>query len=126
MPFLPSPGRASASGRARLSHTALHRTVLVHEVADGGGVAVVGVQDRAGADERGRGGVILLEQRRRRRDEGEVELDEALRIEVRKRLPEEVDPVAHDEHGVEDTASKHKRGRTGRTGPRRGSGGRTR
>ena len=68
-------------------------TVLVHEVADGGRLAIVGVQARAGANERGRGAVVLLKERGRRRDEGEVELDEALRVEVCKRLLEEVDPV---------------------------------
>ena len=70
------------------------KSYLVHEVADGGRLAVVGVQARAGANERGRSAVVLLEERGRRRDEGEVELDEALRVEVRERLLEEGDPVA--------------------------------
>ena len=70
------------------------RLDLVHEVPDGGGLAVVAEQARAGADEVGASGVVGPEERGRRRDEGEVELDELLRVEVRERLLEEVDPAA--------------------------------
>ena len=67
---------------------------LEHEVADRGRCTVVVVEARAGADEGDGGSVVGLQQRGRRRDEGEVEVDEVLGVEVRERLLVEVDPRA--------------------------------
>ena len=97
---LPTP--SIAPGR---SSTAFHRRNLNQEPADGGRRTVVLVQAGAGADEVGPSSVVLLEERGRRRDEGEVELNEGLLVEVRERLLEEVDP-ARTHHHV------HENGRT--------------
>ena len=71
---------------------------LEHEVPDGGGLAVLAEEARAGADEVRAGGVVGAEERGLGRDEGEVELDELLLVEVRERLLVERDPIAraHD------------------------------
>ena len=84
VPLIPSLGRVSVWDYA----TGIC-SKLVHELANGGWRAVIVVQARGEF----RTGVVLLLQRGRRRDVGEVELDEVLLVEVRERLPEEVDPV---------------------------------
>ncbi len=93
---------SSCELRPRFEFIVLHWGVSDQKSPDRRRRAVVLVQARSGPDERGPGGIVLLEERGRGRDEGEVELDEGLLVEVRKSLLEEVDP-ASDECGHEVT-----------------------
>lgn len=68
------------------------RSCLEQELADGGGLAVLGEEARAGADEVRAGAVVGAEERGLGRDEGEVEVHELGRVEELERLLVEARP----------------------------------